>query len=373
MNINISKLQLGHEEISAVAQVIKSGVIAQGPKTLEFEQKFAEYCGAKYAVAFSNGTAAIHAALYALEIGHRDEVITTPFTFVATANPILMLGAKVIFCDISEKDFCIDPLKLEASITKKTKAIIPVDLYGQVYNYDPIKKIAQKYKLLILEDACQAVGAEYRGIKAGNFGDIGAFSFYATKNMTTGEGGMIVTNNASVAEKCKMFRHHGQSEKVRYEYLELGYNYRITDIQSAIGLEQLKKIDKLNEARINNARVLTEGLRNIKGLITPISSQDNKHVYHQYAVRVAPNFVATRDVFLDHLRSKGINAGVYYPKPLHLHKHFSSLGYNAGDFPVAETMSKQVISLPIHSALTKAELKYMIETIKNFSISKGTV
>jgi len=361
--VNISEPQIGKSEIRAVTKVLMSGVIAQGPKTLEFENNFAKYCGSKYAVAFSNGTAAIHSALFAMGIKPGDEVITTPFTFVATANPILMLGAKVVFCDISEDDYCIDPAKLECLVTNKTKAIIPVDLYGQIYDYGEIGKIAEKYKLKILEDACQAVGAEQNGVRAGKFGNAGAFSFYATKNMTTGEGGMVVTDDDSIMEGCKMYRHHGQSEKVRYEYLTLGYNYRITDIQSAIGLEQLKKIDSYNRIRRRNAEILTKGLNGIKGLYLPLPSKGNTHVYHQYTVRVGSAFGVTRDGVLAYLRDKGINAGVYYPKPLHLHKHFVNIGFKNGDFPVAEALAKEVISLPVHPALKIGELKYIISVI----------
>lgn len=363
--INISKPQIGKEEILAVKEVLESGIIAQGMKTAEFENLFAKYCGTKYAVAFCNGTAAIHAGLHSLGIQPGDEVITTPFTFVATANPILMLGAKVVFCDITEKDFCIDPFKIEVLITKKTKAIIPVDLYGQLYNFKALANIAQKKRLMVLEDACQAVGAVYMGKKAGSLGNAGAFSFYATKNMTTGEGGMLVTDDINVAESSKIFRHHGQNQKSSYEYLNLGYNYRITDIQSAIGLVQLRKIDVLNEKRIKNASILSEGLKSIHGLILPSAAKGNRHVYHQYTIRVLPDFKYSRDNLLDYLKKQGINAGVYYPKPLHLHKHFSALGYKEGDFPIAELLARQVLSLPVHPGLTNRDLLYIVKAFKN--------
>src|SRR3989339_198434 len=259
--INISKPIIGKEEIAAVLKVLKSGMIVQGPVVEKLEENFAKYCGTKYAVAFNSGTAAIHAGLYTLGIGPGDEIITTPFTFVATANPILMQGAKVVFADISEDDFNIDPKEVEKKITKKTKAIIPVDLYGQVYNYPAIKKIAKKYHLKILEDACQAVGANRGKARAGNFGDVAAFSLYATKNIMSGEGGLITTNDEKIAEKCKMFRHHGQSEKTKYEYFDLGYNYRMTDILAAIGLVQLKKIERFSRRRIQNAELLSRGLK----------------------------------------------------------------------------------------------------------------
>lgn len=365
--INITKPIIEDEEVKAVNEVLKSGMIAQGPKTAELEEKFAAFCGTKYAVAFNSGTAAIHAALYALDIKDGDEVITTPFTFVATANPILMQRAKVVFADVSGDDFCIDPAEVEKKITSKTKAIIPVDLYGQVHNYAAIKALADKHNLKIIEDACQAVGAEVDGNKAGTFGDIGAFSLYATKNIQSAEGGLITTDDPELAEKCKMFRHHGQSEKVRYEYLDLGYNYRMTDILAAIAVEQLKKIERITNGRINNAAKLTKGLSGIPGLITPIIKPRHKHVFHQYTIRITPEFASSRDEFLDYLRDNEIGAGVYYPKPLHMHKHFMNLGFKAGDFPIAEKMSQQVISLPAHPLLKDEEIEYIISKVRDYA------
>lgn len=364
--INITKPIIEKEEIDAVNKVLNSGMIAQGPKTSELEERFATYCGTKYAVAFNSGTAAIHAALYALGIKDGDEVITTPFTFVATANPILMQGAKVVFADICEDDFCIDPIDVAKKITPKTKAIIPVDLYGQIYNTEEITKIAKKHHLKIVEDACQAVGAEVKSIKTGNFGDIAAFSLYATKNIQSAEGGLVTTNNEEYYEKCKMLRHHGQSEKVRYEYLDLGYNYRTTDICAAIGVEQLKKIDIITDARIRNAKRLSEGLGGIKGLILPQTKDSHKHVFHQYTIRINPDFKSSRDEFLEYLREQEIGAGVYYPKPLHLHQHFQKMGYKAGDFPVAERVASEVISLPVHPLLLDNELEYIIKKVRDY-------
>jgi len=365
--INISKPIIDKEEVDAVVEVLESGMIAQGPKTAELEEKFAKYCGTKYAVAFSNGTAAIHAALYALGVRDGDEVITSPFTFVASANPILMQNAKVVFADISEDDFNLDPAEVERKITGRTKTIIPVDLYGQIYDYDRIKEITDKHNLRILEDACQAVGAEQKEKKAGMFGDVGVFSLYATKNMTSGEGGLIVTNNEEIMEKCKMFRHHGQSEKTRYEYWDIGYNYRMTDLCAAVALEQLKKIDDFNDRRISNAKKLTEGLKDIKGLITPSVKEFNKHVFHQYTIKITEEFKSDRDELLDYLKENGIGCGIYYPKPLHLHPHFQKMGYKQGDFPVAEKISEQVLSLPVHPSLTDADIELIIDKIQEYA------
>lgn len=365
--IKITQPIIDQEEIDAVVAVMKSGMIAQGPETAKLEQKFAEYCGVKYAVAFNSGTAAIHAGLYALGLKEGDEVITTPFTFVATANPILMLCGKVIFADISEKDFNIDTVEIEKKITPRTKAIIPVDLYGQLCDYDKLEKIAKKYDLKILEDACQAVGAENNGVKAGTFGDVAAFSLYATKNIMCGEGGLITTNSDVIAEKCKMFRHHGQSEAKRYEYLDLGYNYRLTDICAAIGVKQLAKADTFNQKRIENAKKLAEGLMGIEGIILPKTKEGSKHVFHQFTIRITEEFGATREDLQNFLSAQGIGTGIYYPKPLHMHEHFKRLGYNEGDFPVAEKMAQEVLSLPVHPSLTDLELTIIITAIKEFS------
>lgn len=363
--INISKPVIGQEEIDAVVSVLKSGMIVQGKITEELEKKFAKYCGTKYAVAMNSGTAAIHCGLYALGIKEGDEVITTPFTFVATANPILMQNAKVVFADVSEDDFNIDPKEIEKKITKRTKAIVAVDLYGQIYNYEATKKIARKYKLKLLEDACQAVGAEYRGKRAGNFSDIAAFSLYATKNIMSGEGGLVATNSPEIAKKCKMFRHHGQSEDKRYEYLDLGYNYRTTDILAAIALVQLKKADKLNRQRVKNAKMLTRGLSGIHGLILPKIKNNFTHVFHQYTIRVTDDFPLSRDELLEFLKKKGVDGGIYYPKPLHLHSHFIKQGYKRGDFPVSEKLSSQVLSLPVHPTLKDKDIEQIIKVIKD--------
>src|SRR3989338_10112838 len=273
----IAKPYIGKEEIKAVSEVLKSGIIAQGPKVRELEEKFAKLCGTKYAVAVNSGTAALHTALHVAGIEQGDEVITTPFTFIATANTILMQQAKPVFVDIDEDTFNIDADKIKEKITKKTKAIVTVDLYGLLCDYNKIGKIAKNNNLMIVEDACQAVNAEQNGKKAGNFGDIAAFSFYGTKNITCGEGGMITTNSKEYAENAKLFRQHGRSNMASYEYEGLGYNYRATDISAAILLEQLKKIDIITKKRIENAECLTKGLVGIRGIKVPDAKKDGSN------------------------------------------------------------------------------------------------
>tara|TARA_Y100000310_G_scaffold274378_1_gene290356 strand:- start:2194 stop:3294 length:1101 start_codon:yes stop_codon:yes gene_type:complete len=362
--IPIAKPYIGDEEIKAVTEVLKSGIIAQGPKVRELEEKFAKFCGTKYAITTNSGTAALHTAMHVAGIKQGDEVITTPFTFIATANTILMQQAKPVFADIDEETFNIDPEKIAEKITDKTKAIETVDLYGQPCDYGSINEIAKNNNLIVIEDACQAVDAESNGKKAGNFGDIAAFSFYATKNITCGEGGIITTNNEDFAQNAKLFRQHGRSKMTSYEYTNLGYNYRMTDLCAVIMLQQLKKIDFITKKRIENAEYLSKELEKIKGIKAPRIGKDNSHVFHQYTIRIQDNFKLNRDELVEHLSKKGVGTGVYYPKPLHLLEHFKKFGYKEGDFPVAEKLSKQVISLPVHPHLTKEQLDQIINVFK---------
>ena len=362
--IYVAKPFIGEKEKKAVLDVLNSGMLAQGPKVKEFEEKFAEMCGAKNAVAVNSGTAALHSALYAIGVGKGDEVITVPFTFVATVNPIIMLGAKPVFVDVDETTFNIDVNKIEEKINDKTKAIVAVDLYGQPANYQVLKNLAEKHNLKIVEDACQAHFAEFKGKKSGVLGDIGCFSFYATKNMMTGEGGMIVTNNDEYAELCKRFRHHGQSEQTRYQYFDLGYNYRMMDIQAAIGLVQLERLEDWTNKRINNAKQLSLGLEGIKGIVVPKVSEGVKHVFHQYTIKVLEDFRLTRDELIEKLKEQGVGCAVFYPKPLHLHPHFAKLGYHEGDFPFSEKFSKQVLSLPVHQGVLTEDIQKIISVIK---------
>lgn len=360
--IPISKPFIGREEISAVENVLKSGMIAQGPKVHEAEEKFAALCGSKYALAVNSGTAALHSALNAAGIKEGDEVITTPFTFIATANTILMRGAKPVFADIEEDTFNISPGEIEGKITGRTRAIITVDLFGHLCDYEKIRKIADSNSLIIIEDACQAVNAEFRGRKAGSFGDMAAFSFYATKNITCGEGGMMTTGSHEYMENAKLFRQHGRSNMTEYEYTDVGYNYRMTDICAAILLEQFKKLDIITKKRIENAEQLNANLGKVKGIVTPRTRPGHRHVYHQYTIR-AGDFRLGRDGLAEHLKREGINTGIYYPKPLHLCKHFRKLGYKEGDFPVSEAASREVLSLPVHPLLSPEDIGKISKTI----------
>jgi perosamine synthetase len=363
--IPIAKPQIGADVRIAVEEVLKSGMLAQGSFVEMLEKQFAAFCGSSHGIAVSNGTAALHTALYAVGIGPEDEVITTPFTFVATANAVLMQGASLRFVDIDPLTFTLDPEKVADAITEKTKAIISVDLYGHPADYERLQALANDHNLLIVEDACQAHGAEYGGVKTGMLGDIGCFSFYATKNMMCGEGGFITTNNANWANRCRQFRHHGQSEQTRYEYHDIGYNYRLTDLQAAIAIHQLEHLEQRTEERISNAQKLSQELANCDGITLPYVSDNARHVFHQYTIR-CDNKKVMRDDLLAHLRKAGIGATVYYPKPLHLHKHFAHMGFSEGMFPEAERAAREVLSLPVHPNLTSKDLQYIVEEIRRF-------
>ncbi len=362
IKIPIAKPLLGAEEFEAVKRVMESGILAHGPEVEAFEKEFAEYIGVKHAVAVANGTAALDIALKAIGVGPGDEVITTPFTFIATSNAVLFQGAKPVFADIDPETYNLDPDNVLEKITSKTKAIIVVHLYGHPAEMKAFKEIAEDHRLYLVEDSAQAHGAEYNGVKAGSIGDVGAFSFYPTKNMTTGEGGMITTNNDEIARKAKLLRNHGQSEK--YLHVILGYNLRMTSIAAAIGRVQLKKLEEFNEKRRRNAVELTREIKTIKGLKPPIEKPYAKHVYHQYVVWVGEEYPLTRDELRKHLLEKGIGTAVHYPRPIFQQPLYKKLGYPQNICPNSIEASKHVLSIPVHPALSSEDIKYVLEALK---------
>lgn len=362
MRIPIARPALGEEELKAIRRVLESGILAHGPEVEEFEREFAEYVGVDYAVAVANGTAALDLVLKAYGIRPGDEVVTTPFTFIATANAVLYQGAKPVFADIDPKTYNIDPNSVLEAITPRTKAVIAVDLFGQPADMRALREIAEDRRLALIEDAAQAHGAEFEGRKAGSLGDAAIFSFYATKNMTTGEGGMVVTNDRRVAERVKLLRDHGQAEK--YLHVELGYNLRMTSLQAAIGRVQLRKLDRLNEARRANARFLTEGLSKVRGITPPYEDPRCKHVYHQYVVRVEDEFPLRRDELKAFLESRGVGAAVHYPIPVHRQPLYRKLGYPQDICPNAIEASGRVLSLPVHPLLSRSDLEYVVECVR---------
>lgn len=346
--IPISKPSITAAEKDAVLAVLDSGHLAQGSMTAKFEVEFARLLGVKHAIAVSSGTSALHIALTANGIGPGDEVITTPFSFIATANAIIYAGASPVFVDIEENTFNINPELIEAVITPRTKAILPVHLYGHMCPMDEIQAIAEKHGLKIIEDACQAVMASYKGKYAGSFGT-GAFSFYATKNMMTGEGGMITTNDDEVESLCRMIRNHGM--KKRYYHDIVGYNFRMTDIQAAIGVVQLKKLTENTACRRENAAYLNATIKSVK---TPTIREGYEHVWHQYTVKV--NGRIDRDLAVGKLTEAGIGSGIYYPVPIHKQKSMFDFLPDLR-LPVAEKMAECVISLPVHPQLSNVDLE----------------
>jgi perosamine synthetase len=361
--IPIAKPIIADEEVEEVVKVLRSGFIAQGPKVSEFEDKFAEYVGVKHAVATSSGTTALHLALLATDVGAADEVITTPFTFAATGNSVLYVGGKPVFVDIDRDTYNLDPEKIEKAISDKTKAIMPVHLYGQPADMDPINKIAEDYDLLVIEDAAQAHGALYNSKKTGSIGDAGCFSFYPTKNMTTSEGGIITTDNEEIAEKARILRAHGESE--RYTHVMLGYNFRMTDIAAAIGIVQLRKLDNFNEKRIKNAMYLTKHIDNINGIKSPYVAENVKHVFHQYTVRVEKS---KRDELIEFLNKNGVGTGIHYPKPIYEQSLYQERGFRASCIE-AESAASEVLSLPVHPSLNREDLEIIVQVLEEASIN----
>ena len=354
--IPIAKPQLGDKEKKAVMDVLDSGMLAQGQRVAEFETHFAKLCGVKHAVAVASGTAALWASLLAHEIGPGDEVITTPFSFIASANCILYVGAKPVFVDIEPDTCLIDAAAIEAGITERTRAILPVHLYGQPCDMNGIMEIAARHNLIVVEDACQAHGATFEGQPVGSFGT-GCFSFYPTKNMTTGEGGIVTTNDDTLASRLRLLRNHGQSQRYRHDIL--GYHLRTTDLQAAIGLAQLEKLPAWNEQRMANARYMNERLR---GVQLPATRPGRRHVFHQYTIRVPGD----RQAFQDHLKNQGIGTAIHYPTPIHHQPVYQSLGYD-DTLPRAQAASHQVLSLPIHPALSQTDLDRIVTAVNSFS------
>ncbi|HIP66829.1 MAG TPA: DegT/DnrJ/EryC1/StrS family aminotransferase [Candidatus Nanopusillus sp.] len=362
--IPICKPLIDEAEIKNVVEVLRSGMLACGEWVKRFEEEFAKFIGVKYAVATTSGTVALDIALKAIGIKSGDEVIVPDFTFIATANAVLFQNAKPVFADVDEKTFTIDPDDVLEKITPKTKAIIGVHLFGHPFDVKAIKEICEDHNLFLIEDCAQAHGAEYKGRKVGSFGDVSCFSFYATKNMTTGEGGMVLTNNREIERKLRLLINHGQEQK--YLHTTLGYNYRMTNIQAAIGIAQLRKLEIFNERRIKNAEYLNKHLK--VPLETPYKKKDVKHVYHQYVVKIKEDFPMSRDEFINYLSEKGIGSAVHYPLPIHKQPLYQKLGYPENLCPVATELSKVVLSLPVHPALTEKELRFICEVINSVVI-----
>jgi perosamine synthetase len=360
--INLPKI--GEEEIQAVTKVMRSGMLTSGlgmgPAVTEFEKGFAKIIGAKHAVAVNTGTAALHAAVMAVGVKQGDEVILPSFTFVATAEAVVLAGAKPVFVDIDPKTYNLSVSAIEKSLTKKTKAILPVDLYGFSADMKPLREIADKNDLGLVEDAAQAHGTTYERKPAGAFSDVACWSMYASKNIMTGEGGVATTNNDQVAETLRMIRTHG--EKAKYSSLILGTNYRMSEIQAAIGNVQLERLTGFVAKRRQNAQELTKLLKKNGKLVLPYETQDCKHSWYLYTARLKDSTETQRNTLLKELKNKGIGAEAYYVNPVHLMPFYQENFRNA-KLPETEQASKQVFSLPIHPGVTEEQIDFIGKSV----------
>lgn len=358
LDLKAQYASLKPEVDASVIKVLESGQYVLGEEVAQFEREFADYCDAAHAIAVNSGTSALHLALLAAGVGPGDEVITTPFTFVATVSAICSAGAKPVFVDIDPQTFMLDPAKLEQAITPRTKAILPVHLYGQMADMDPILEIADHCHLMVIEDACQAHGAEYKGQRAGSMGVSGCFSFYPGKNLGAyGEGGIVVTNDDAQMKKIRMLRDWGQEQ--RYHHTIKGFNYRMDGIQGAILRIKLRHLEQWNEARRANARRYTSLLAGMAGIETPVEVSNRRHVYHIFALRCGD-----RDGLLRALQAEDVQTGLHYPIPVHLQRAHEDLGYRIGDFPEAEAAAKSVLSLPMFPELTSRQVEMVAAAVR---------
>jgi dTDP-4-amino-4,6-dideoxygalactose transaminase len=349
---------LRNEILAAIGEVIDINAFAGGPFVKKFEDEFAAYCHTKHSVGLGNGTDALWLALLGLGIGAGDEVITVPNTFIATAEAISLSGATPVFVDIDPKTYTLDPSLLEAAITPRTKAIIPVHLYGQMADMDPIMAIANKRGLFVIEDACQAHGAVYKGRRAGSIGHAGCFSFYPGKNLGAwGEAGAVTTNDRALAEKMMMFRDHGQETK--YNHAIIGWNARMDGIQAAVLRVKLKRLDAANSARRAHGARYLEALSGVEGLVVEPAADYGQHVYHLFVVRMAE-----RDRVLQQLAKEGVACGIHYPNPVHLLRAYRALNLGVGSFPITEKYATEILSLPMYPELSAAQVDRVVDRLQ---------
>ena len=363
--IPIAKPFLGDEEKRAVLDVLESGQFAQGPRVAEFEKRFAEYIGRGYGIAVNSGTSALHVALLAHGVGRGHEVIVPPLTFFACAATVMLCGGTPTFADIDRNLYTLDPAPLKKAVTKRTRVVMPVHLYGQTAEMEPINEISEAHDLVVLEDACQAHGAEYHGEKAGNLGDTSCFPFYPTKNMTTGEGGMILTDDPKIAETCRLLRDHGQ--RAKYDHVLVGYNYRMTEVAAAIGLVQLRKLDGFVRRRRENASRLTKGISQIEGLTPPLEGNWMFHSYYQYIVRVEDGFPLSRDAIVQRLSSEGIGCRPSYPSVLYRQKAFRKRPRSRSK--VAEDVVSRLFEIPVHPLVSNKDVETILSAMDRLRMS----
>ena len=359
VDLKAQYLSIKQEVDEAIQRVVNNCNFIMGNEVKEFEEEFAGFCSAKHAIGVSSGTDALFLALKAIDIQPGDEVITVPNTFIATTEAITMTGGKIKFVDISEETYNIDTNQIESAITNKTKAILPVHLYGQPSDMDPILEIANRHNLRVIEDAAQAHGAEYKNQRVGALGDIGIFSFYPGKNLGAyGDAGALVTNDPKIAQKISMLRNHGRIKKYEHDYE--GYNCRMDTLQAAVLQVKLKHLDSWNEARRNHGNMYKRFLQDAD-VILPREQEGSKHIYHIFAIRFL-----NRDALLKKLKEDGIGVGIHYPIPLHLQPAYKYLGHKAGDFPITEKCTEEIISLPMYPELDKEKIEKIARAIKEF-------
>jgi len=363
--VHLSRPDVNKNDIKAVVEVLKTPSLSLGPKIPEFEDKLAKYIGRKYAVAVNSGTSGLFLCLQALGIGKGDEVITTPFTFIATTNSILMVGAKPVFVDIDPVSLNIDPKKIEAKITSKTKAIMPVVVFGNPIGLDKVWKIAKKHKLPVIEDSCEGLGSEVNGQKIGNFGTMSNFAFYPNKQMTTGEGGMILTDDEKLADMCKSLRNQGRGKGGGWlAHDRVGYNFRMSDINAALGISQLKRIEQFVQKRRKVAALYQELLADENRIIVPKEPAGSRMSWFVFVVRLKEPYNSKRNAILNAMFAEGIQVNNYFP-PVTLQPFMvEKFGYKDGDFPITDKVCKSTIALPFYNNLTKDKAVLVCKTLK---------
>lgn len=361
--IPITVVEFGPEVEQSVLEVLRSGIVAQGPKVKEFEDRFAAMVGTRHAVAVANGTVALVAAVQALDLQPGDEVLTSPFTFIATLNAILEAGATATFADIDERDFNVTAATMAARVTDRTKVLMPVHLYGQGADLPGIARLAADRGLALVEDSAQSHGATVAGRGVGSWGT-GCFSFYATKNLTSGEGGMVTTDDDRLADTLRLLRNQGM--RSRYEYVTVGHNHRLTDLQAALVLPQLDRYDEVVAARRANAAYLSAGLADVPGLVTPQVMADRTHVWHQYTLRVTPETGTTRERFVERLTALGVGSGIYYPRLVFDYDTYRDRpDVVVADCPVARRVATEAVSIPVHPHLSGADLDTIVAAVRD--------
>lgn len=363
--VRVSAPRVEQAEIDEVIRSLESGILAAGPVVGRLETAVAELVGTRHAVAVSSGTAALHCAMHALGVREGAEVITSPFTFVGTVNPALMQGAAVRFVDISLDDYNLDADLLPAAVSSCTAAVVAVDLYGQPVDAAAVTAVTTPLGIPVVEDACQSLGGGFQARPAGGLFEVGCLSLYATKNVTCGEGGILLTDDESLAQAARRFRQHGMTGP--YEYAELGYNYRMTDIHAAVAVHQVARLDAITRSRTGNAQLLSEGLADVPGLVLPRTMPGRRHAWHQFVVRVTPEFGMTREELMGALRLLGVDSAVYYPKLLVEYPHVASRTVGPTHFPNAQRAAREVLALPVHPGVSRDQIQHVVDAVRKVS------